>query len=47
MSERIVVPVTDYTFPSLDPERAVLTPLGAEEAARALRGEPLRCPVRV
>lgn len=44
----LTIPITDYTFPSLDPERAVLEPLGVtlaphqcrteEEAAAALAG---------
>lgn len=35
----MTVPVTDYTFPSLDPERAVLEPLGARLAPHQCRVE--------
>jgi D-3-phosphoglycerate dehydrogenase len=35
----MIIPVTDYTFPSLEPERAVLEPLGAQVAGYQCRTE--------
>jgi D-3-phosphoglycerate dehydrogenase len=35
----LTVPVTDWTFPSLDPERAVLEPLGAQVVGLQCRSE--------
>lgn len=35
----MIIPITDYTFPSLEPERAVLEPLGAQVAGHQCRTE--------
>lgn len=39
MSAELIVPVTDATFPNLDPERAVLEPLGVRLAPHQCRTE--------